>query len=167
MDILPPALISQATFTTIGMVMSRYPVSDEAMQRLKPNMSPEQGVAVLQQDGLERDAIQLTAHFLPVMPCIRWGYNQISGREGLPDDQQHLVELVSQWLASPNETIRIRLQQLADRTGLDNACAWLAYAVFWCGTGSIVAPDLPVVLPPDNMVGHAVNAAILLYLCGM
>jgi hypothetical protein len=63
--------------------------------------------------------------------------------------------------------MRIRLQQLADRIGLDNCCAWLAYAVFWYGIGLIAVPNLPVVLPPDNKGGHAVDAAILLYLCGM
>ncbi|WP_339150100.1 DUF6931 family protein [Pseudoalteromonas galatheae] len=65
-------------------------------------------------------------------------------------------------MQSPSETLRIRAQQLAERVGLDNAFGWLAYSVFWSGTGSIVAPELPVVLPPENMVGHAINAAILL-----
>lgn len=60
--------------------------------------------------------------------------------------------------------MRIRAQQLAERVGLDTAAGWLGYAVFWSGTGSIVAPELPVVMPPDNMVGHAINAAILLSL---
>ncbi|GEK08133.1 hypothetical protein HUZ36_16085 [Pseudoalteromonas sp. McH1-7] len=155
-------VLGQLKQASIATIIGRYKASEEASHLLQPTLTPQQGVAVLLKADLERDAIQLIAHGLAVMNAIRWGLEIVKSYGANTDDEHKVLSCVESWLQSPSETLRIRAQQLAERVGLDNAFGWLAYSVFWSGTGSIVAPELPVVLPPENMVGHAINAAILL-----
>lgn len=155
-------VLGQLKQASIATIISRYQASEEASKLLEPTLTPRQAVSALLKADLERDAIQLVAHGLAVMNAIRWGLQVVKASGGETDDELKVLSCVEGWLQSPSETLRIRAQQLAERVGLDNAFGWLAYSVFWSGTGSIVAPELPVVLPPENMVGHAINAAILL-----
>ena len=74
--------------------------------------------------------------------------------------QRQAINSAIQWLQQPNETHRIRANQLGDRIGLEVAPAWIAKAVYWSGTGSIVAPELPAVMPPAYLYGHAIAATI-------
>ena len=162
MEIITNAIISELKQATIAPILAKYQPSEPANALLQPNWQPAYAIEQLQQAELTRDAIQLIAHGLPVMSAIRWGLFVLQQHPDSKNDP--ILECVTNWLSSPNETLRIRAQQLAERVGLDTAPGWLGYSVFWSGTGSIVAPELPVVLPPDNMVGHAINAAILLSL---
>jgi len=163
MEVITQNIIEQVTSKTIKLVMTCYPLSEEAEPLLTPELSIQDAVTILTEQASERDAIQLLAHALPIMKSIRWGHTVLSTKQWTKEEQQ-ILDAVDAWLISPNETLRIRCKQLAERVGLEKSPAWLGYAIFWSGTGSIVDPDLPVVMPPDNMVGHAVNAAILIYL---
>ncbi|KAF7772295.1 hypothetical protein PCIT_a2341 [Pseudoalteromonas citrea] len=162
MEIINAQIISELKQQTIGTILSKYQPSKEAQEILEVAWSPQHAVQQLLKNELERDAIQLIAHGLPVMVAIRWGGRVLKQKQDMTTEGEKLLHCVENWLQSPNETLRIRSQQLAERIGLDTDIGWLGYAVFWSGTGSIVAPELPVVMPPDNMVGHAINAAILL-----
>nr|WP_247670945.1 hypothetical protein [Pseudoalteromonas sp. MMG005] len=162
LEIIDVHIVNELKQCSIAQILSKYQASKEALAVLDLDWSPEHAVAVLCEKDLERDAIQLIAHGLPVMVAIRWGVRVLKQKGELTRDHEKLLTCVESWLQSPNETLRIRSQQLAERIGLDVDIGWLGYAVFWSGTGSIVAPELPVVMPPDNMVGHAINAAILL-----
>ena len=162
MEIINAQIVGELKQQTIAVILSKYQPSKEAQAILDPTYSPEHAVQQLLKNELERDAIQLIAHGLPVMLAIRWGGRVLKQKQDISAEGMKLMNCVENWLHSPNETLRIRAQQLAERIGLDTDIGWLGYAVFWSGTGSIVAPELPVVMPPDNMVGHAINAAILL-----
>ena len=162
MDIITSQIIAQLSQPDINQIINRYPITPQAREIVQPNMKPADAIAVLQAADLERDAIQLIAHALPIMQSIRWGLDCLRQKQDWQPDELKVFDCVERWLASPNETLRIRAQQLAERIGLENASAWLGYAIFWSGTGSIVPADLPAVMPPDNMVGHAINAALLM-----
>lgn len=160
MEIITNAIISELKQPSIAHILAKYQPSEQANSLLQPSWQPAYAIEQLKQQDLTRDAIQLIAHGLPIMSAIRWGLLVLKEQNATANDP--ILECVANWLSSPNETLRIRAQQLAERAGLDSAVGWLGYSVFWSGTGSIVAPELPVVLPPENMVGHAINAAILL-----
>lgn len=162
MEIITQQIIDQLKQPNVAQTIIRYPISDQANAIIKPEMAPATAIAKLQESSLERDAIQLIAHGLPIMQSIRWGLMTLRQKSTWQPDDEAIFDCVERWLASPNETLRIRAQQLAERKGLEHASAWLGYAIFWSGTGSIVPADLPAVMPPDNMVGHAINASILM-----
>ncbi|REL30718.1 DUF6931 family protein [Thalassotalea euphylliae] len=163
MQIITPKVVSQLTQTNAGHIVNRYPMTDEAKALVTNEMTPSEAVEKLQQAGLERDAIQFIAHGLSVMSAIKWGLSCLRQKIDWQADDEQIFDCVERWVNAPNETLRIRAQQLSDRKGLgEYPSAWLGYAVFWSGTGSIAPPDLPAVMPPDNMVGHAINAAILM-----
>ena len=147
--------------TTIDSIISRYQLSEQAQESLTATMSPLEAINKLSANELYNDAVQFIAHGLPVIEAIYWGCDALALRKGAWDEQQNqAINAALTWLRQPNETHRIRASQLADRVGLESAPAWIAKAAYWSGTGSIVAPELPAVMPPPFLYGHAVSAAI-------
>ena len=64
------------------------------------------------------------------------------------------------WALSPSEDLRRKSELLANRLKLNCGPSWVSQAVFWNGSGSIVAPDLPTVLPDPYLYAKAVAGAI-------
>ncbi|WDE11974.1 DUF6931 family protein [Thalassomonas haliotis] len=145
----------------VASIISRYQLSDEAKALLTPELTPEAAIALLQEQELYNDVVQFIAHALPVVEAIGWASDAMDLRQADWTRQEVLaINAARNWLGQPNETLRIRASQLADRVGLECAPGWVAKAVFWSGTGSIVEPDLPAVMPPPFLYGHAAAAAI-------
>jgi hypothetical protein len=147
--------------TTIDSILERYQVTEEAIAILDLKMSPKQAIETLVNVKLYNDAIQLIAHALPMIDGIFWACKALVLRiDEWDNPQRQAINSAIQWLQQPNETHRIRANQLGDRIGLEVAPAWIAKAVYWSGTGSIVAPELPAVMPPAYLYGHAIAATI-------
>lgn len=147
--------------TSIESIITRYQVSAEAQAVLKANMTPAEAISCLRMAKLYNDTVQFIAHALPLMEAIYWAGEALALRKNDWDTVQvQAINAALSWLNQPNETLRIRANQLADRVGLESAPAWIAKAVYWSGTGSIVAPDMPVVMPPAFLYSHAVSASI-------
>ena len=147
---------------TIASILTRYQPSAEAKIFLKAKLSPQQAIDNLLQAKLYNDLVQFIAHSLPMIDAIYWATEILSLRVNDWDEPQiKAINSVKTWLLNPNETYRIRANQLADRVGLESAAAWVAKAVYWSGMGSIVSPDLPDVLPPAFLYGQAVAASII------
>jgi len=147
--------------TNIASIIERYELTEEAQAILLAKMTPKQAIDNLVEAKLYNDTIQFIAHALPMIDGIYWASEALALRTKEWDTLQlHTINSARKWLQQPNETNRIRADQLADRAGLEVAPAWVAKAVYWSGTGSIVAPELPAVMPPDFLYGHAVAAAI-------
>jgi hypothetical protein len=147
--------------TNIASIIERYEITEDAHAILDPKMSPKQAIESLVGVKLYNDAIQFIAHALPMIDGIYWASESLALRLDEWDNaQRHTINSARQWLQQPNETNRIRANQLAERIGLEAAPAWIAKAVYWSGTGSIVAPELPAVMPPAFLYGHAIAAVI-------
>ncbi|SFC90068.1 DUF6931 family protein [Pseudoalteromonas denitrificans] len=147
--------------TSVASILSRYELSEDAQNCTNPDMTPALAIESLQTAKLYNDVIQFIAHALPMVDAINWASIVLEIREKeWSETQVHAINSARNWLKQPNETYRIRANQLADRVGLETAPAWVAKAVYWSGTGSIVAPELPAVMPPAFLYGHAVAAAI-------
>ena len=145
----------------ISSITSRYQLSDEAKQVLSADLSPQNAITLLQQQELFNDVVQFIAHGLPMIEAIGWASEAMNLRLDDWDEAQVMaINAARNWLNQPNETLRVRANQLAERVGLESAPAWVAKAVYWSGTGSIVEPDLPAVMPPAFLYGHATAAAI-------
>jgi len=146
---------------SIASILVRYDLSDDAKLCITDNMTPKEAIDTLNDAKLFNDTVQFIAHALPMVDAINWASIVLEIRENEWDETQiHAINSARNWLKQPNETYRVRANQLADRVGLESAPSWVAKAVFWSGTGSIVAPELPAVMPPAFLYGHAVAAAI-------
>jgi len=146
---------------TITSILNRYQPSAEAKVYLTGDLSPSQALENLSKAELYHDLVQFIAHGLPMIDAIYWATEVLSTRVNVWDETQlKTINSAKIWLKKPNETYRIRANQLADRLGLESAPAWAAKAVYWSGTGSIVSPDLPSVMPPAFLYSQAVTAAI-------
>lgn len=146
---------------TIASIIERYEPSAEAAEILAPALTPQQAVELLTDAKLYFDTVQFLAHALPMVDGIYWASEAVSLRANEWDDTQlQAINSAKNWLQQPNETNRVRADQLAERVGLEAAPAWVAKAVYWSGTGSIVSPELPAVMPPPFLYGHAVAATI-------
>lgn len=147
----------------ISSIIKRYQLSDNAKQLLSSNMSPVEAIDTLRNAKLYPDSVQFIAHALPMVEAIYWATECLAIRKETWNEQQlQTINIVRQWLKQPNETLRIRANQLAERLGLEMAPAWTAKAIYWSGTGSIVDADLPEVLPPAFLYGQAVSSAIVI-----
>jgi len=147
--------------SNIASIIERYELTEDAQAILLAKMTPLQAINSLVENKLYNDAIQFIAHALPMIDGIYWASESLALRVNEWNAPQlHAINSVRNWLQQPNETNRIRANQLADRISLEEAPAWVAKAVYWSGTGSIVEPELPAVMPPAFLYGHAIAAAI-------
>lgn len=154
-------MLKKIPYAHIDAIIPRYKLGEEAKAILVKNMTPEQAINALVDNRLYNDAVQFIAHGLPVVDAILWATESLALRsEQWSDAEQHAIDSAKNWLKQPNETLRIRANQLSDRVGLKSAPAWVAKAVYWSGTGSIVAPELPAVMPPTYLYAHSVAATI-------
>lgn len=154
-------MLKKIPYKNIDVITRRYKLTDEAKVILVNDKTPEQAITALVKAKQYNDTVQFIAHGLPVMDAILWATESLAlRREEWNDAEQHAIDSAKNWLKQPNETLRIRANQLSERVGLEAAPAWVAKAVYWSGTGSIVAPELPVVMPPPFLYAHSVAATI-------
>lgn len=154
-------MLKKIPYTNIDVILRRYKLSDEAKVVLLKSLTPEQAITTLIEAKLYNDTVQFIAHGLPVMDAILWATESLALRsEQWSDSEQLAIDSAVNWLKQPNETLRIRANQLAERVGLESAPGWVAKTVYWSGTGSIVAPELPDVMPPTFLYAHGVAATI-------
>ncbi|GLT18004.1 hypothetical protein GCM10007938_17820 [Vibrio zhanjiangensis] len=142
-------------------IVPRFQASDEAQKLLSEELPIDHAIVCLQEAELYNDLVQFLAHALPVRECIWWALCCLSSRNDVWSDAQKMsLDTAKHWALSPSEELRRKSELLANRLELNCGPSWLSQAVFWNGSGSIVAPDLPVVLPDPYLYAKAVAGAI-------
>ena len=115
----------------------------------------------LQEQTLYFDLVQFLAHALPVREALLWTYLCVSRRNNTwNQSQMACLSACKQWIFSPSEEGRRRCELFANRLELQCAPSWLAQGIFWNGSGSIVSPELPSVLPDPKLYAKASSGAI-------
>lgn len=148
-------------YQTCGQILPRFKASEEAQQLLDPEMSVSLAIEALQTEELFNDLTQFLAHALPVREAIWWASLCVQQRQDIWNPTQlHCIQTAQQWVQSPAEELRRKAELLSNRLELNCGPSWLSQAVFWNGSGSIVAPDLPAVLPDPFLCAKAVAGAI-------
>ncbi|MDC5707759.1 hypothetical protein OPW41_17770 [Vibrio europaeus] len=148
-------------YQTCGQILPRYTASDEAKELLDEELSVEQTIQLLQQNQLNNDLVQFLAHALPVREAIWWASLCIQLRIDVWNSTQtQCIQTAQQWVQAPAEDLRRKAELLSNRLELNCGPSWLAQAIFWNGSGSIVAPDLPAVLPDPFLYAKAVAGSI-------
>jgi len=142
-------------------ILQRFPASDEAKALVIEDQPTEASIQALIDGKLYYDLTQFVAHAMPVREAIWWAAITLEQRNDVwSNAQRQCIDTAKQWVKAPSEELRRKSELFANRLGLNCGPSWLAQAVFWNGAGSIVAPDLPTVLPDPFLYAKAVSGAI-------
>ena len=144
-------------------VLSIRRLSDDARDRLRPELNVRRYLDALLADGMRADAIDVLSHALPKRYAIAWALECLQSADPAtvsPIDRTALAA-VQRWLQDPSEANRRAAMDLAERLHYDSAGAWLAAAAGWSG-GSLAPADLTAVEPGPALSGEAVAAALKL-----
>lgn len=148
-------------YQTCGQVLPRFTPSEDATELLDGEASITEAIEILKQHHVYNDLVQLLAHALPVREAIWWASLCVQLRSDIWNPTQiQCIQTAQQWVQSPAEDLRRKAELLAGRLELNCGPSWLAQAVFWNGSGSIVAPDLPAVLPDPFLYAKAAAGSI-------
>ncbi|KJY83416.1 hypothetical protein TW81_10540 [Vibrio galatheae] len=148
-------------YQNCGQILPRFTASEEAKQQLDDTFTIEQTIQLLIDNELYNDLMQFLAHALPVREAIWWASLCIQLRQDVWNTTQiQCIQTAQQWVQSPAEELRRKAELLSNRLNLNCGPSWLAQAVFWNGSASIVAPDLPAVLPDPYLYAKAVAGSI-------
>ncbi|WP_281647499.1 hypothetical protein [Parendozoicomonas sp. Alg238-R29] len=141
-------------------ITERYKPSEELQDHLSAELSPEQLIQILEREKLYQDLVVFLAHGLPPRECVAWGLTCCNSVE-TPYNQAEKEALIAAkvWYQQPDEPNRRFAEQAAQKAELQTAPGWVAQAVFW-SSGSITAPETPVVAPPPWLYCHAIAGAV-------
>ncbi|MGF1722364.1 hypothetical protein L4D20_20260 [Vibrio kyushuensis] len=142
-------------------VIQRFKASDEALALLTEESSISETIDILTTHEQYTDLCQFFAHALPVREAIWWAAHCLEHRsEDWNSSQIQCINTAKQWAQSPSEELRRKAELFANRLNVNCGPSWLAQAVFWNGSGSIVGPDLPQVMPDALLYSKAVAGSV-------
>ncbi|MCK6265167.1 hypothetical protein KP803_17970 [Vibrio sp. ZSDE26] len=146
----------------VGMqVIGRFKPSEETLSLITEDSSINESIEILNANEQYFDLCQFFAHALPVREAIWWAALCLEQRkEDWNPTQIQCIETAKSWAQTPSEELRRKAELFATRLNVNCGPSWLAQAVFWNGSGSIVAPDLPQVMPDALLYSKAVAGSI-------
>lgn len=148
-------------YQTGRQLLDRFSSSEEAQSLIGEDLDVEQTIKILSENNLYFDLVQLLAHGLPVREAIWWSAYCLDMRNDVwSATQKQCISTAKEWVKAPSEELRRKSELFANRLNLNCGPSWLAQAVFWNGAGSIVAPDLPNVMPDPFLYSKAVAGSI-------
>ena len=154
-------MFKKIPYQTSGQVLHEFTLSDEAQPLLTKDASIKEAIETLQANQLYNDLVQFISHAIPVREAIWWASLCIKQRhESWSPEQTQCIQVAQRWTQSPAEDLRRKAEMLANELNLNCGPSWLAQAVFWNGSGSIVSEQLPRVLPDPFLYAKAVAGAI-------
>lgn len=143
-------------------ILLRYQQDKSLKAKVSAGMAPVQLINQLYDNQQWFELVTFLCHALPVRESIWWGYSCILFIENERTDiEQKTLDICFRWLQEPTEANRRLAELSVKQCELDNACGWLAQAVFWSG-GSITPVNGPESPAPPFLYSHAVAGAICL-----
>ena len=143
-------------------ILKRYQQDKSLRSLVDTETTPVDLLNALERKKRFYELVTFICHSLQSMESIWWGYLCVCQvKNDLPDIQQKTLDVVKCWLHEPVEAHRRLAEVAVKRVELDNACGWLAQAVFWSG-GSITPVNAPESPAPPYLYSHAVAGAICL-----
>jgi hypothetical protein len=151
------------TATQSGEICRYFQLSKEAKKLLKPELAPQQFLALLMEKNLLQDGVQFMAHTLPPREAIWWAC--LAARGGLGDEpteeDQAALKLAEQWVFKPTEEHRRITLAAAEAAEFNTAAGWAAAATFWSG-GNIAPEGSLTFEPPKHQYSKAAAGAVML-----
>lgn len=147
-------------YETCGEIIGRFELSEAAADLALAEMPPADAISALATPETIFDLINFFAHAFPPREGLCWALTLMTAAPITSPDALSTRKTVRDWIDEPSERGRRRCGDLAEALGTEDPFGWIANAVFWNGSGSIVAPDLPVVLPQPYLHAKALLGAV-------
>lgn len=142
-------------------ICSNIELEKEAEKLLEPQLTPEQYLKLLMDDGQHYSAVLFLAHALPKRESVWWACvcTRATISPATTEDNLEALKLAEQWVYNPTEEFRRQAEKLAEKTEYRTPASWAAMAAFWSG-GSITAIDEPPVPPAAHLYASAVSGSV-------
>lgn len=143
------------------LIWNRFEATEKAQPLRAENTSPAETIAKLQQQSLFIDLSNFIAHALPMREALWWCILVMELRASdWSELELDTIKHCRDWVLDPEEVKRRFIETRLRQLGHDCAVGWLAQAVFWNGSGSIVEPGLPKVMPVDYLYAKGIAGAV-------
>lgn len=138
-------------------------MTDPANDLLQDGMSPGDYLSLLIEKELYPDALRFLAFWLPKPVAVGWGCDCVQEVTGgkLATADQAALSAARAWAKAPTEPNRRAAESAATQTQFSGPASWLALGAFWSG-GSLAAPDLPPVPPPEALTAEALTGSLMM-----
>jgi hypothetical protein len=137
-------------------------LGDEAMALLRPEMAPQDFVALLMSKKLYADAVRFLAHGLPKREAVWWGWisaKRSAGPEPPPKIKASL-EATEKWIAQPDDENGRAAMEAAKVAETSTAAGCAGMAAFFAGS-SLGPPHVPPIPPGEFLTAKAVSGAVI------
>src|SRR5580700_7681741 len=137
-------------------------LSEEAMGLLRPEIVPQDYVALLMSKKLYADAVRFVAHALPKREAVWWGW--ISAKKAAGSDPPPKIraslEATEKWIAQPDDEAGRAAMAAAKEAQTTTAAGCAGMAAFFSGS-SLGPPHVPPVPPGEFLTAKAVTGAVI------
>jgi hypothetical protein len=137
-------------------------LSDEAMGLLRPEIAPQDYVALLMSKKLYADAVRFVAHALPKREAVWWGWisaKRAAGADAPPKIKASL-EATEKWVAQPDDESGRAAMAAAKEAQTTTAAGCAGMAAFFSGS-SLGPAHIPPIPPGEFLTAKAVSGAVI------
>lgn len=158
---MPQSDKAPASAAKLQAICRDFPLSEPAKSLATGEPAPLAYLELLMDHGLFRDTFLLMAAWLPKREAVWWGClcAWCADRPEPPPPVAAAYQAVVSWVLAPTEANRRAAEAAGRATGRKTLGAALAQAVLY-SEGSISGPDLPPVLPPENLSAQVIANAV-------
>ncbi len=155
--------VAQADERSVSKMCEEVELSDEARELLDDELQPKAYFDLLVRNGLEKDAIELMARWLPKREAVWWAcLCAWSGcRPNPPKEVDAALEAAVRWVQDPSEENRYAARTHGKAAGSGTPAGVVALAAFNSAV-SMSLPDLPKVPPPPGLTAKMIAGAVSL-----
>ena len=148
---------------TVRNLCEQARLGEAAKALLKDEHTSRQFLELLVGKELFPDATRLLAFVLPKREAVGWGCLCVRHSLGTEDAAQISKTQVAaeRWVSNPDEGNRQAAKAAVAEDGPESPSDLLALAAFYSG-GSVVAPNLEPVPPPDHVTAKLVAGAVMI-----
>jgi len=138
-------------------------LDEDGLALLNPQQSPKEFLDLLNGDECFPDAIKFLAIWLPKAKAVAWAGQCLRDTFGdeLPVQDEAAIQAAECWSAEPTEENRLAAGAAGEAIGNEGAAGLLTLAAF-VSEGSMAAPDLAPVPPPEGLTARIISAALTL-----
>jgi hypothetical protein len=137
-------------------------LSDEAMGLLRPEIAPQDYVALLMSKKLYADAVRFVAHALPKREAVWWGWISAKRAAGAdpPPKIKASLEATEKWIAQPDDESGRAAMDAAKEAKTTTAAGCAGMAAFFSGS-SLGPAHVPPIPPGEYLTAKAVSGAVI------
>jgi hypothetical protein len=137
-------------------------LSEEAVGLLRPEIAPQDYVALLMSKKLYADAVRFVAHALPKREAVWWGWISAKRAAGAdpPPKIKASLEATEKWIAQPDDESGRAAMAASKEAKTTTAAGCAGMAAFFSGS-SLGPAHVPPIPPGEFLTAKAVSGAVI------